>query len=61
MLKSFHGYNNDSCNSTSTTDDNNFLISDLLLPLHKEEEKTDTNITCFCCWFFNYFYKVKKV
>ena len=41
MLKSesFHDYNSES--SSSTNDNTNFLISDLLLPLHnvKKEEK----------------------
>ena len=52
MLDSFHN----SCNSSSTND-TKFLISDLLIPLKKEEkEEPEPSITSFCysfcCCFF---------
>ena len=36
--------------NSSISNDSIFLISDLLLPLHKEEEKTNS-ICCFYTWF----------
>ena len=63
MLKSesFHDYNSES--SSSTNDNTNFLISDLLLPLHnvKKEEKTNKSICCFYTCFYTCFQTCKKV
>lgn len=55
MMESFRG----SSNSFSSSTDTNFLISDLLIPLKKEEkeEKTEISITSFCCYICNFLNK----
>ena len=53
-MESFHDYKSD---SSSFSNNNNYVISDLIIPLlslHKKEEKTDPSITRFCC--FNSFF-----
>ena len=58
MMDSFRHYNSISCNSSSSsTNDSIFLISDLLHPLDKEEEKTNYSI---CSCFYSCFQRYKK-
>lgn len=48
---SFHDSRNSS--NSSSTDDTKFLISDLLVPLKKEEKtEPEPSISSFCNWCF---------
>jgi hypothetical protein len=52
MMNSFRHDSN-----SFSTNDSNFLISDLLIPLYKEEkEELEPSITSFCCSFCCSFY-----
>ena len=51
MMNSFQE-NYDSSSSLSSSD-STIYISDLLIPIHKEKEKTNNSIVYF---FYNYFY-----